>query len=83
MSKKKAGGKTSQHVNPEGKHLGLKVTHGEKVSQGNILVRQRGTKIRAGNGVKVGRDHTLYAMRQGVIKFGLKLGRKQMSISHG
>ena len=81
MSKHKAGGsKASQHVNPSGKRLGVKITHGAKVNSGEIIVRQRGTVIRAGNGVKVGRDHTIYAVTKGVIKFGQKLGKKFVSV---
>lgn len=84
MAKKKAGGKASQHVSPKGKRLGVKVNDGEKVSPGEILVRQRGTKIKAGPGVKVGRDFTLYAVAEGAVKFGKKLGKKIVSvISHG
>lgn len=80
MSKKKAGGKVGQHVRPAGKRLGLKVTAGEKVSAGAILVRQRGTSVHAGDGVKVGRDYSLYAVSSGVVKFGQKLGKKTVSV---
>lgn len=80
MSKKKAGGKITQHVSPEGKRLGIKVQDGTKVSSGMIIVRQRGTRIRAGAGVEVGRDHTLYAVSSGVVKFGTKLGKKFVSV---
>lgn len=81
MSKKKAGGSISQHVSPSGKRLGVKVSDGTKTSPGMILVRQRGTPIKAGDGVKVGRDHTLYAKVSGVVKFGQKLGKKFVSVS--
>lgn len=81
MSKHKAGGKTDQHVNPAGKRLGLKVTHNQTVGSGVILVRQRGTVFGAGNGVKVGRDHTLYAHYAGKVSFGQKLGKKVVSIT--
>lgn len=81
MSKHKAGGsKASQHVNPKGKSLGVKVTQGTKVGPGEIIVRQRGTKFAAGAGVKTGRDHTIYALTQGVVKFGQKLGKKFVSV---
>ena len=81
MSKHKAGGsKASQHVNPKGKRLGVKTTQGTKVGPGEIIVRQRGTKIGAGVGVKVGRDHTIYAVTQGLVKFGQKLGKKFVSV---
>ena len=80
MAHKKQGGKTSQHVSPAGKRLGVKVGNRESVSAGMILVRQRGTKIAAGTGVKAGRDHTLYAMSSGKVKFGQKIGKKVVSV---
>lgn len=80
MSKKKAGGKASQHVSPSGKRLGVKVTHGDAVAPGMILVRQRGIKVSPGRGVKVGRDHTLYAISEGVVNYGQKFGKKIVSI---
>lgn len=80
MSTKKAAGKAAQHVNPAGKRLGVKVTTGEKVAPGMILVRQRGTPVKAGAGVKVGRDHTLYAVSTGIAKFGQKFGKRILSI---
>jgi len=60
--------------------LGIKASDGEKVTSGSILVRQRGTKIAPGEGVEVGRDHTLFAVKEGVVKFGDKMGKKQVSI---
>jgi large subunit ribosomal protein L27 len=77
---KAAGGKASQHVSPAGKRLGAKIFSGQKVSAGAILVRQRGTKFADGAGVKSGRDHTLYAAKAGVVKFGTKLGKRIVSI---
>ncbi len=82
MSKHKAGGaKASQHVNPKGKRLGLKVSHLQKVESGAILIRQRGTAFKAGRGVGTGRDHTLFALKEGVVKFGQKFGRNHLTIS--
>lgn len=81
MSKHKAGGsKASQHVSPAGKRLGLKVSNGEKVLAGSVLVRQRGTRFAAGNNVGVGRDHTLFALKEGTVEFGQKYGKKVVSI---
>ena len=80
MSKKKAGGKASQHVSPSGKRLGLKVSGGQKVVPGNTLIRQRGTKFAAGDGVKTGRDHTLYSVVEGAVKFSQKMGKKMVSV---
>jgi large subunit ribosomal protein L27 len=80
MSKKKAGGKITQHVSPEGKRLGIKLQDGTKILPGMIIVRQRGTQVGAGTGVKVGRDHTLYSVAHGVVRFGTKLGKKVVSV---
>lgn len=80
MSTHKAAGKASQHVSPEGKRLGAKVSGGEKVAKGQILVRQRGTTFASGIGVKAGRDHTLYSMLDGKVKFGTKAGKKVVSV---
>lgn len=77
---KAAGGKASQHVSPAGKRLGAKVSSGQKVTKGSILMRQRGTKFGTGKNVKSGRDHTLYSMVDGVVKFSQKLGRKVVSV---
>lgn len=82
MSKKKAGGaKASQHVNPAGKRLGVKVSDGQSVNSGNILVRQRGTMFHPGKGVMKGRDHTLFAVMDGSVKFVKKEGRKYINVS--
>ncbi len=80
MSTHKAGGKASQHVSPAGKRLGPKVSDGEKVSKGQILIRQRGTKFAKGNGVKEGRDHSLYSILDGIVKVSKKLGKQVISV---
>lgn len=80
MSTHKAAGKAKQHVSPAGKRLGTKVSAGQKVNSGQILVRQRGTAIGAGENVRLGRDHTLYASKSGVVKFTTKLGKKLANI---
>ncbi len=81
MAHKKQGGKLKQQKRPNPKYLGVKVSHGQKVDTGVVLVRQRGTKIGAGEGVKVGRDHTLYAIANGTVNFGQKQGKKFVSIN--
>jgi large subunit ribosomal protein L27 len=78
---KGAGGKASQHVRPEGKRLETKVSSGQMVKKGQILVRQRGTTFGKGKGVSAGRDHTLFAILDGVVKFGTKLGKRIISVS--
>ena len=80
MSTHKAAGKTKQHTSPAGKRLGVKRTQGEHVNSGEILIRQRGTVFHAGAGVKVGRDHTLFATTTGVVSFVQRLGRKFVSV---
>lgn len=80
MAKKKQGGKTAQHKRPVGKRLGVKVAHGQTVKTGMVLMRQRGTKFHPGSGVGLGRDHTLFALKDGIVEFGQKLGKKRVSI---
>jgi large subunit ribosomal protein L27 len=81
MSTHKQGGKAAQHVRPSGKRLGVKVGDGQHVTAGSILIRQRGTKVNAGKNVRVGRDHTLFTVVEGVVKFGKKLGKKIISVN--
>jgi large subunit ribosomal protein L27 len=80
MSTHKAGGKAGQHVSPSGKRLGIKVTDGQKITPGEIIVRQRGLSIKNGAGVSVGRDYTLFAEKKGTVKFRNKLGKKVVSV---
>jgi large subunit ribosomal protein L27 len=75
MAHKKASGSARQHTSRAGNRLGIKLYAGEKVKTGGIIVRQRGTKIKAGEGVEVGRDHTLYALKDGIIEFNKRLSR--------
>ncbi len=77
---KAAGGKASQHVRPAGKRLESKVSMGEKVKKGQVLVRQRGTTFTNGKGVAMGKDHTVFAIADGVVKFGIKLGKRMVSV---
>lgn len=80
MAHKKQGGKLTQRKRTRPKYLGVKVMHGEKVRTGSILIRQRGTKVSAGDNVRVGRDHSLYADKEGIVKFGKKYSKKIVSI---
>ena len=80
MAHKKAAGKLNIQTRTPGKRLGLKVAHGEAVGPGVILIRQRGTKFRPGVNVKVGRDHTLYSVINGVVQVKQKLGRNHISV---
>lgn len=69
MAHKKGGGKTKNGRDSQGKRLGVKRYDGNLVNAGTIIVRQRGTRIHPGNNVGVGRDYTLYALIDGVVKF--------------
>ncbi len=69
MAKKKAGGTSKNLRDSQPKYLGVKRADGQMVKAGEIIVRQRGTKIEAGTGVKVAKDHTLFAVTDGVVSF--------------
>lgn len=69
MAQKKAGGSSRNGRDSAGRRLGVKKFGGETVLAGNILVRQRGTKFYAGTNVGMGKDHTLFALTQGQVKF--------------
>ena len=72
MATKKAGGSTRNGRDSNPKMLGVKMYGGQAVTAGNIIVRQRGTEFHAGEGVGMGRDHTLFALNDGVVKFATK-----------
>ncbi len=69
MAHKKAGGSTRNGRDSESKRLGVKVYGGQEVVSGNIIIRQRGTEYHAGPNVQMGRDHTLFAVADGHVKF--------------
>jgi large subunit ribosomal protein L27 len=69
MAHKKAGGSTRNGRDSNPKYLGVKRYGGESVLAGNIIVRQRGTRFHAGENVGVGRDHTLFALSNGKVRF--------------
>ncbi|MFC3067925.1 50S ribosomal protein L27 [Phenylobacterium soli] len=72
MAHKKSGGSSRNGRDSAGQRLGVKKFGGEAVLAGNIIVRQRGTKWRAGDNVGVGKDHTLFALCNGAVKFVTK-----------
>ena len=76
MAHKKAGGSSRNGRDSDGQRLGVKRFGGQKVLAGNILVRQRGTKMDAGVNVGIGRDHTLFATADGVVSFRTRSGGK-------
>lgn len=69
MAHKKAGGSTRNGRDSQAKRLGVKVYGGQQILAGGIIIRQRGTPVHAGENVGVGRDHTLFAKADGVVKF--------------
>ena len=81
MAHKKAGGSSRNGRDSKGRRLGVKKYGGETVQPGSILVRQRGTRLWPGQGVGLGRDHTIFAIREGLVTFrkGLK-GRTFVSV---
>ncbi|AQS37846.1 50S ribosomal protein L27 [Shewanella psychropiezotolerans] len=81
MAHKKAGGSTRNGRDSESKRLGVKRFGGESVLAGNIIVRQRGTKFHAGVNVGIGRDHTLFALTDGKVKFEVKGPKSRKFIS--
>ena len=82
MAHKKAGGSTRNGRDSESKRLGVKLYGGQVIKAGNIIVRQRGTQFHAGYGVGIGKDHTLFAKVDGVVKFETKwaFGRRHVSV---
>ncbi len=72
MAHKKGGGTTRNGRDSESKRLGVKVYGGQAINAGGIIVRQRGTKLHAGENVGIGKDHTLFALIDGTVKFATK-----------
>ena len=83
MAHKKAGGSSRNGRDSAGRRLGVKKFGGEAVLAGNIIVRQRGTKVYPGDNVGMGKDHTLFALTEGHVKFSKgKGGRAFVSVEH-
>lgn len=81
MAHKKGGGSSRNGRDSHSKRLGVKVYGGERVLSGYILVRQRGTKIKPGLNVGLGRDHTLFATSEGIVVYEtIREGRKRVSV---
>lgn len=89
MAHRKAGGSAKNLKDSKPKYLGTKKYAGEKVIAGNIIIRQRGTKILPGQNIGVGKDHTLFALKDGTVSFtdrrkvnfdGSKTVRKQVHV---
>ncbi|APG63384.1 50S ribosomal protein L27 [Sphingorhabdus lutea] len=81
MAHKKAGGSSRNGRDSEGRRLGVKKFGGQSVIGGNIIIRQRGTRVYPGANVGMGKDHTLFALTEGAVRFHSgKLGRKYVSV---
>lgn len=81
MAHKKAGGSTRNGRDSNPKYLGVKVSGGSAIDAGNIIVRQRGTQFHPGTGVGMGRDHTLYALVDGKVQFGVKGPKNRRTVN--
>jgi len=78
MAHKKAGGSSRNGRDSAGRRLGLKKSGGQLVLAGNIIVRQRGTKYHPGKNVGIGKDHTLFALSDGAVKFSFGINGKSL-----
>ncbi len=81
MAQKKGGGSTRNGRESESKRLGVKMYGGEHIVPGNIIIRQRGTEYHAGEGVGMGKDHTLFALVEGKVQFAVKGAQKRRTVS--
>ncbi|MEK4033196.1 50S ribosomal protein L27 [Methylocystis sp. IM3] len=80
MAHKKAGGSSRNGRDSDGRRLGVKKFGGESVVAGNIIIRQRGTKWHPGRNIGMGKDHTLFALVDGVVEFHSSRGRSSVSV---
>jgi large subunit ribosomal protein L27 len=81
MAQKKGGGSTRNGRDSQPKMLGVKVYGGQAVNAGSIIVRQRGTRFHAGENVGIGKDHTLFALIDGQVRFAVKGERQRNMVS--
>jgi large subunit ribosomal protein L27 len=81
VAHKKAGGSTKNGRDSESKRLGVKIFGGQAIIAGNIIIRQRGTRVHAGTNVGLGRDHTLFAKKDGFVKFERKGPKNRQFVS--
>ena len=72
MAHKKSAGTTKNDRDSQPKYLGVKINHGQSAGIGQIIVRQRGTDVMPGKNIGMGKDHTLFALKEGTVKFGTK-----------
>jgi large subunit ribosomal protein L27 len=80
MAHKKSGGSAKNGRDSISKRLGVKIFGGQKINAGSIIVRQRGTKFKPGNNVGIGKDDTLFALSDGIVRFITKNKRKFVEV---
>ena len=81
MAHKKGQGSTQNNRDSAGRRLGVKKFGSERVIPGNIIIRQRGTKVKPGSGVGMGKDHTIFALIEGIVKFdNISKNKKRVSV---
>jgi len=80
MAHKKGTGAVRQGGRTSGKRLGIKISGGSEIKTGQIILRQRGSVVKPGGGVGMGKDHTIFAKRNGVVKFG-NVNKKKKKVS--
>jgi large subunit ribosomal protein L27 len=80
MSHVKAGGSVRQHKQRPGKRLGVKMSGGQQIKVGQIIVRQKGSTYKAGKNVKTGRDFTIFSMVNGIIRFSKRFGKTVINV---
>jgi large subunit ribosomal protein L27 len=83
MAHTKAQGAVKGNRDSRAKRMGVKLYGGQKVSPGNIIVRQKGSTFFAGDGVSTGKDFTLFAVQQGIVNFTKRRGKKVVEVMHG
>jgi len=81
MAHKKGGGTTRNGRDSESKRLGVKVYGGQAINAGGIIIRQRGTKVHAGENAGIGKDHTLFALVNGKVQFATKGALKRHTVT--
>lgn len=81
MAQKKGGGSTRNGRDSEAKRLGVKIYGGQAIRAGSIIVRQRGTQFHPGTNVGIGKDHTLFSLIDGTVKFGIKGALNKRTVS--
>lgn len=83
MAHTKAQGAVKGNRDSRAKRLGVKIYGGQKAIAGNIIVRQKGTKVHAGKGVSMGKDFTLFSLIEGIVKFKMLKGKKFVEVLNG